>query len=168
MISQIRRSAAAAAVLATVFALTGCSDEGDTESSSNRGGGTETAETSVENAYIVPRFVPGACAIQVGDTAELRFAVSNHRATGTERLLEVSTPAAESVRLDPAPPLEIPAGETIGAGQPVTPGKQFSATLINVNDGLKPAQTTDVTFQFESFGELTLPVGVEACPAQPQ
>lgn len=168
MISQTRRCAAVAGVLTAVFALAGCGDNPDDDPSSNRGSGSDTEAVTVENAFIVPRFVPGACEIQVGDTAELRFTVTNNLSTGTEHLLGVSTPGAESVRLEPAPPLEIPAGASVAAGQPATPGETITATMIGVNDTLRPAQVTDVVFRFEEFGELSMPVGVEACPAQPQ
>lgn len=165
-----RRSAAAAGLLTSVL-VAGCG--GDPEmGSSNRGAGTHTEETSVENAFIVPRFVPGSCAIQVGDTAALKFTVTNNRAAEAERLLGIQSPAAETIRLAPDATLQIPPKTSIAAGQPVedvgggAPDRPFTATMEGLRESAKPATSVDMTFRFEQQGDLTMKVPVEACPTQ--
>lgn len=152
-------------MLLAALSLAGCGNYISGESS-NRGSGSETSDTTVENAYIVPRYLPGSCAIQVGDTAELRFTIINNRATETERLQQITTPAAEAVDITPSPPLEVPAGASIAAGQAIEPGRPFTVSLDGIKDSVIPAHTVDVTFGFENFGELAMPVPVEACPRQ--
>jgi hypothetical protein len=71
--------------------------------------------TSVENAYIVPRSQPGLCAIQVGDAGELRFTVTNNRPAEPEKLLGISTEAADAIRISPQAQLEIPPKTSIAA-----------------------------------------------------
>lgn len=158
---------AARPLLAAVIAL-GCIGCGSftTGESSNRGSGSESSQTTVENAYIVPRFLPDSCAIQVGDTAELRLTITNNRAGGVERLEAVTTPAAETVRITPEPPLDVPAGNSIAAGQPVAGSEPFTVTLESINDSVIPAHSVDVTFRFQESGDLTMLVPVEACPRQ--
>ena len=71
IISVRRPTWAVACVLALV--VTGCGDDTQTSSSSNRGSGSDTAMTTVQNAYVMPRSLPESCAIQVGDSATLSF-----------------------------------------------------------------------------------------------
>lgn len=166
-----RRSATVGAALLMALAA-GCGNGVDTDSS-NRGSGTDTEPTSVENAFIVPRFVPGSCAIQVGDDADLRFTASNIRPAESERLLEITTEAADIVRISPTATLEIPPKTTIAAGQPVenlddpaAPDKPITVTLGGMKDNATPGKAVDVTFRFEKSGELVLRVPIEACPTQ--
>lgn len=79
------------ALLALV--ATGCSN-GSEPASPNRGSGSDTTGT-VENAFIVPAFVPGRCATQVDDGAELRFTVTNGSTTDPGQLLGLTTDAAK-------------------------------------------------------------------------
>lgn len=87
---------AAAALLALLAA--GCGENQVDHDSSNRGSGTDTAPTSVENAYR-SQFAPGSCAIQIGDSAQLRFTAN--RPAESERLLQITTAAADTVRISP-------------------------------------------------------------------
>ncbi|WP_136625636.1 hypothetical protein [Mycobacterium innocens] len=86
----------------------GCGSDNPVIDSPNRGSNSHTKDTTVQNAYIVPRFQPGSCAIQVGDAAALAFTATNNRGTESERLLAIATDAAEAVHISPAAPLEIP------------------------------------------------------------
>jgi hypothetical protein len=93
------------------------------------GSGSQTARTSVENAFIVPLFVPGECAIQAGDTAKLRFTVTNNRTAETERLLFITTGAADAVRIAPDTGLNIPPKSSITSGQPLQHNGTRSTSL---------------------------------------
>lgn len=160
--------AAAAALLTALVA--GCGDEADLYSS-NRGSNAESGTTSVENVFIVPAFKPGSCAIQVGDSADLRFTVSNIRPAESERLLQITTAAADTVRISPDAEVAIPAESTVAAGQPIEnldgpTDTSFTVTLEGLKDGVTPGKSVDVTFLFEKFGELLLRVPVDSCPTQ--
>lgn len=166
------RRCAAGVALPMVLMSAGCGDDDVARDSSNRGAGTTTESTSVENAFIVPEFARGQCAIQVGDSADLRFTVSNTRSTEAERLLAISTPAADTVRISPNATLEILPQTTIAAGQPVenldnpdAPDEPFTVTLEGLKDGVTPGKAVGVTFEFEKFGPLQMQVSIEACPA---
>lgn len=152
--------------------FTGCSPEGAIDSS-NRGSGADTETTSVENAYIVPQFRGTACAIQVGDSAQLNFTATNHGTTESERLTAISTTAAENVQIAPTATLEIPPRSSIAAGQPVenlddaaAPDKPFTVTLQGTNDQIQPGSSVEVAFRFDKAGVLKLDVPIEACPTQ--
>lgn len=167
-----RRQFIGMALATTVPMLAACLPEPDINSS-NRGSGTDTETTSVENAYIVPQFKGTSCAIQVGDSAQLKFTATNNRSAEPERLTGITTPAAEIVRIAPTSTLEIPPRSSIAAGQPVenlgdvtAPDKPFTVTLEGTGDRIQPGIPVDVTFRFEKFGELTLNVPIEACPTQ--
>jgi copper(I)-binding protein len=120
------------------------------------------------NAYIVPLFAPGNCAVQVGDLAELRFTATNNRDTETERLLSIRTDAARTVRISPTASLDIPPNSSIAAGQPSGQGRptSFDVAIDGLRDSAKPGTSVDVTFQFEKAGPLTIRTPVEACPRQ--
>ena len=139
-----------AALIATVAVATmttaACSHDVDRESS-NRGAGTETTLTTVDNAFIVPHFIPGSCAIQVGD-------------------------AADAVRVTPSA-IAIPPKSTIAAGQPADRLDEPTASGAHVDavvDGLTPRATPGtsitMTFDFAKAGKVALRVPIEACPTQ--
>ncbi|MGV0716800.1 hypothetical protein ABQE93_15465 [Mycolicibacterium sp. XJ662] len=163
------RGAAAGALLALLAA--GCGG-GSEIGSSNRGANTQTAQTSVENAYIVPRFLPGSCAIQVGEDAALTFTATNNRSGEAEKLLGIESDAAEAIRIAPNATLEIPPRTSIAAAQPIEdvprpPGeKPFTVIVEGLDESARPATSVDVTFRFEKQGDLTMKVPVEACPTQ--
>jgi hypothetical protein len=143
--------------------------------SSNRGSGSHTAETTVENAFIVPNFVPGSCAIQVGDAARLRFTATNNRSTESERLSGITTSGAETVRILPSAPIVIPPRSSVAAGQPVEhpgdeagPDEPFTVAVEGLKESARPGTSIDVTFRFEQFGDLEMRVPIEACPTQKQ
>lgn len=161
--SVVLLSAAASAVV-----LSGCGGE-STPASSNRGSGSHTEGTTVENAFIVPTFVPGHCALQAGDAAHLRFTVTNGRPAGVERLQGISSRAAAGQDLDVA--VDIPAKSSVGFGQPsaaaVDAGGSEPAVRIDALDPhLRPGMSASMTFHFREMGDVTMPVPVEACPTQ--
>lgn len=162
----------AGAALPIMLMSAACGNDDVAPGSSNRGAGTTTESTSVENAYIVPAFAPGACAIQVGDTADLRFTVSNTRSADAERLLAITSPAADTVRIAPNATVEILPQTTVAAGQPVenlgNPGAQdepLTVTLEGLQSVVTPGKSVAVRFEFEQFGPLEMQVPIEACPA---
>lgn len=173
MVGSMRRLAAAVGGLVLAAGVAACGQDVVTEGSSNRGASSQSAQTSVENAYIVPRFVPGSCAIQVGDVAALRFTVTNNRTAESERLLAISTPVADSVTIEPAVTMPIGPDTTIAVGQPVEqlaqppgPDRPFTATLQGIRDTAEPGKSVEMTFRFEDAGDLQMRVAVEACPTQ--
>lgn len=161
------RKAAEYALLAVLTA--GCGSDVDVESS-NRGSGSDSQATTVTNAYIVPTFVPGSCALQIGDVATMRFTITNNRTVKTERLLAVSTNAAERVSLPAAATHPIPSAGTLAVGR-ASNDTSAAATVAAVTlDGLRrnvhPAMSVPVTFTFNEAGQITVQVPVEACPTQ--
>ena len=163
--------AVAVGLTATLLAA-GCGHDTEADST-NRGSGTDTEQTSVDNVYIVPRSKPGACAIQVEDAAELRFAVANNRPLETERLLEITSDDADAIQVIPPPPLEIAPESRIAAGQPIeqlsapsSPDRPLHVTVDGLDESVRPGLAVDVTFRFEQQGDITMRVPVEACPRQ--
>lgn len=151
---------------------TGCGSDTDV-GSSNRGSGSDTKLTTVENAYLVPRTEADACAVPVTDSAEIRFAVTNNRPVEPEALLGVETDVADTVNIEPPPPLEIAPQTRIAAGQPIeqpgdpaAPDIPFRVTVDGLDEDLEAGLAVDVTFDFEEQGQLTLRIPVEPYPRQ--
>lgn len=167
--SKLCISGSALAGIATLMmSVVGCGEDPVLDSSS-RGSGSHTADTSVENAYIVPTYVPGRCALQLDAGGAMRFTITNNRPAETERLLGLSTSAAEQARVIGS--VAIPPKSTVSFGQPnAEPGAGDASgppvLLDRMDPGLVPATSADVTFHFERAGDLTFPVPVEACPVQ--
>ena len=153
---------------ALTLGIVGCGAD-TAPDSSNRGSGSDTEGTSVENAFIVPAYVPGECALQRSAGGEMRFTVTNNRGAEAERLLGVSTDAAEQARvIDGGTIQPKPTGsfgesndDQIGADE-----RHPAVRLERLDPGLRPATSTDVTFHFERAGDVAMPVPVEACPVQ--
>lgn len=155
-------------ITAVALATSGCGEDPPL-GSSNRGSGSDTERTSVENAFIVPTFLPGRCAIQVDAGAKMRFAVTNGHPTESERLLSVSTNASSDGDIPSG--VDIPAESTVGFGQPsaaaVDAGGAVSAVQLGqLAPNLKPGMSASVTFHFDRAGDIEMPVPVEACPTQ--
>lgn len=165
----LSRNGWALALSATMMVSTvGCSEDPVLDSSS-RGSGSHTDDTSVENAYIVPTYVPGRCALQLDAGGAMRFTITNNRPVETERLLGISTSAAEQARAIGS--VAIPPQSTVSFGEPnAEPGARDASgppvLLERLDPDLVPATSADVTFHFERAGDLTFPVPVEACPIQ--
>lgn len=161
---------ALAGVTALVMCAVGCGGEPALDSS-NRGSGSGTQNTTVENAFIVPAYLPGRCAIQLNAGAEMRFTVTNNRPAEAEQLLGLSTNVAAQARIMTS--LNIPPQSTVSFGeagaQPFSGGKSRPAVRLDrLDPDLRPGMSADVTLNFERAGEVTLPVPVEACPVQVQ
>lgn len=153
--------------------LNACGTDDPDESSSSRGGGKSSGETSVENVFIVPAYTEN-CAIQVDGPAELKFTATNNSSTETETLAGISTPIAETVEIDATEATRtIGPGETIAGGQPVenldaprAPDEPFPVMLIGLDESAAPGVSVPVSFTFQRAGEITLEVGIDACPTQ--
>jgi copper(I)-binding protein len=144
----------------------GCGTDADPPSS-NRGSTSDTSATTVDNAYIVPTFVPGSCAPQTGSDARLRFTVTNNRPGRTERLLSVRSDVTNRIDLPPSVTSEIPARGSLAVGQPTAGTGSVTIpalTLTAPKHDFQPGTSTSFTFSFSEFGEITLQVPVEACP----
>lgn len=155
--------------MALALIATGCSDGSEMGLSTNRGSGSLTEGTTVENAYIVPTFLPGRCAIQIGPGADMRFTVTNGSSTEAERLLSVSTNVADEA--DMTSVVSIPVRSTVGFGQPsaqsVDAGGTVSAVqLSGLDPSVRPGMSANVTFHFDRAGDIAMPVPIEACPRQ--
>jgi hypothetical protein len=169
LVRPVARTALAALLAMSAAA---CGNNVDRESS-NRGSGTDSTLTTIDNAFIIPAFTPGSCAIQVGDSAQMSFTATNSRPAETERLLEITTAAANMVRIAPAPTVQIGPKSSIAAGQPIehpddpaTPDTAFTVTVQGLKDTVRPGISVPVTFRFEKSGTLDLRVPLEACPTQ--
>lgn len=156
-----------------VLVLAGGCGEDVTIDSSNRGAGSHTQETTVDNAFIVPDFVPGSCEIQIGGDAHLRFTATNNRSTDSESLSGITTEAAQTVRILAGAPVVIPPRSSVAAGQPIEhPGEQtgpdepFTVAVQGLTESVRPGMSVDVSFRFAKYGDLTLRVPIEACPTQ--
>jgi len=159
-----------AGTAAVTVSVTGCGGD-PVAGSSNRGSGSVTSATTVENAYIVPAYVPGRCVIQLNAGAEMRFTITNNRPVETEQLLGLSTSAAHKARVMTT--INIPPQSTVSFGEPsaqsLDGGSPRSAVRLDrLDPDLRPATSVNVTFRFLRAGDLTLPVPVEACPVQEQ
>lgn len=167
--TKLRRSGSVVAgSTVLMMSVAGCGEDPVLDSS-NRGSGSHTDDTSVENAYIVPAYVPGQCAIQLNAGGAMRFTITNNRPAETERLLGISTGAAEQARVIGS--VAIPPKSAVSFGEPnAEPGAGDASgppvLLDRLDPDLVPATSADVTFHFERAGDLTFPVPVEACPIQ--
>lgn len=160
-------------VAALSVGLAGCGDTVDDVASSNRGGDGVAGETSIENAFVIPAYSE-SCVLQVDAPAPLTFTIANNSDLEAETLLDISTPAADTVTLTgPEDGLEIAPQTRVAVGQPVenvddpeAPDQPYLAILEGVTDDVQPGLNIPVTFTFERAGELNFDVGVDACPTQ--
>lgn len=161
-----RRSVATSTV-ALVLALSAAGCWSERGLSTNRGSGSLTEGTTVENAFIVPVFLADRCAIQLDAGAKMLFTVTNASPSDTERLVGVTTNVAANADIDTS--VEIPPQSTVGFGEPAAPsvGKRVPPVQLGELDpNLKAGMTANVTFQFDRTGDIVMPVPVEACPRQ--
>lgn len=160
------------ATLLCAVVVSGCSNDSGINSSSNRGAGSEIEDTTVENAYLVPRSLPGSCAMQVGDSAMLSFTATNTRSEEAERLLNIDVESADGARILPSEQMEIPPKSSIAATQPIEQDADAKSdnTFRVVVDGLDPAvrpgMNIPITFEFQNAGDIAMAVPVEACPKE--
>ena len=135
----------------------GSSDRGDDAPSE--------LETSVDSAYLVPTY-SSSCEIQAGDSSVLRFTATNTRITETERLLSVTTAAAEDIRFEPPLPVDIPPEQTVAVSRDVLGAPRVEAVVRNLDDTTRTGEGVEVFFEFERSGVINILVPVEACPTQ--
>lgn len=160
-----------AAVMVLAAFTSGCGSRisGD---SSNRGSDSSATLTSIENTYLVPRFEPGSCAIQVGSVATLAFTVTNNRPADAEQLTRITSTAADTITLAPNQSFSIPPRSSVAVGQPMAHGEStavdqpVTATVTGLNETATPGTSIPITWHFSVFGDLTLRTPVEACPTQ--
>ncbi|KQY10280.1 hypothetical protein ASD37_04475 [Mycobacterium sp. Root135] len=167
--SHSRSCADLGCIAAVAMLAVGCG-EGPVLDSSNRGSGSHTTGTTVENAAIVPSFLDRRCAIQLNTGGELRLTITNSRPDATERFLGLSTSATTLGHVMAA--VDVPPKSTVGIGQPSAqptgPGSLPAIQLATLDPDLRPAMSADVTFHFQLAGDITMPVPIEACPTQVQ
>jgi hypothetical protein len=167
--SRVKSRADVGYVAAVALFAAGCGAQPALDSS-NRGSGSHTSATTVENVAIVPSFVDGRCALQLNTGGKLRLTITNGRSDATERFLGLSTRATTQGHVTTA--VDVPPMSTVGIGQPSTqpvgPASLPAIDLATLDPDLRPATSTDVTFHFLLAGDITVPVPIEACPVQVQ
>ncbi|BBY84736.1 hypothetical protein [Mycolicibacterium tokaiense] len=162
--SRIRDATSVACGVGLAAVISGCGTDADVESS-NRGSGSDTAQTSVLNAYIVPAHLAAQCALQVDAGGVLVFTVTNTREDSADRLEAVAVADGDAQSL--ATPIEIPAAGSVGFGEPVDGAiARAPLTLETIDPQLEAGMSTDVTFRFTEAGDIAVRTPVEACPTQ--
>ena len=167
---RLVRCSVTAMALTLAAATAGCAGRVQVDSS-NRGSGSHTSGTSVENAYVVPRHGPGSCAIQVDGPAALTFTITNNRTADAEQLTAVNSDVADSIELSPAI-IGIPPQSSVAVGQPAVQedatvtGRYSTATVRGLVRTATPGMSIPITWHFTNQGELTMRVPIEACPTQ--
>lgn len=166
-----RHKAVAATLMCSLpmTAVVGCQERREPDSP-GRGSGSATAGSSVENARLLPRFLPGSCELPAGAPADLQFTATNSRTDEVERLLDVTTGAADDVRITPDNGIEIKPLQSVGVGQPETTTadankRPRSIVLTGLRPDVRPGTSVSMTFVFQQEGDLSVRVPVEDCPA---
>ncbi|CCQ14773.1 putative uncharacterized protein [Rhodococcus sp. AW25M09] len=151
------------AALATVGALVGCSN--DPATTQDSGAADEVGNIELQNVVVQAELTgatPNSSASAYGN-ATLAFTAVNVAATGTDRLLEISSPAASSVTIDAtAEQLVIEPSTSIAAGQAVEnldsgddgADRPFTVALELADGELAPGTLIPVTFEFERAGSV--------------
>ncbi len=160
---QLRPVRWAAAVLAPVLVLGGCAagQEAETAEETPDVAGVDgtVGAVSLDDVFLDAEDTVGA-----GASVPLRGVLTND-AEQSDRLVGVSTPAAESVQLldesgaPSADGIELPAG-----GQVEAVSEAVRMQLEQVTAPIAPTDTVPVTFSFATAGEVTLDVPVTAGP----
>jgi copper(I)-binding protein len=153
------RWAAAAAVLA----LAGC-DAGTEAETAQETPDVAGADGTVGAVSVDDVFLEAEDTVEAGESVPLRGVLTND-AEEADRLVEVTTPAAQSVALldesgqAGAGGIELPAGGQVEA---VTGAVRMQ--LEGVTGPIAPTDTVRVTFTFETAGEVGIDVPVAAGP----
>lgn len=155
----------ALAALATVGALAGCSN--DPVTTQDSGAAEEVGTIDLQNVSVGAELTgatPEGSASAYGN-ATLEFTAVNEAETETDRLLEISSPAATSVSIDAtADQLVIEPGTSIAAGQAVEnldagddgTDRPFTVALELADGELAPGTSIPFTFEFERAGSVTV------------
>ncbi|PTR29046.1 hypothetical protein C8K36_103418 [Rhodococcus sp. OK519] len=111
--------------------------------------------------------------IEPGGNAALAFTAANLSESKTDRLKDIKTDFAGSVKIDKKDgTLEIKPQAALGAGNPdVTVPEQapehvslIDVTLEDIREGVRPGLTFPVIFTFENAGDIVVQVPVDAGP----
>ncbi|OZD70645.1 hypothetical protein CH272_24885 [Rhodococcus sp. 05-340-1] len=155
----------ALAALVTVGALAGCSN--DPVIAQDTGADEEAGSIELQSVTVQAELTgatPDSSAAAYGN-ANLEFTAVNTAGTGTDRLLEISSPAVFSVTIDAsADQLVIEPETSIAAGQPVEnldggddgTDRPFTVTFELADGELAPGTSIPVTFEFERAGSLSV------------
>ena len=153
----------AAAVLAPVLLLGGCAAGQEAETAEETPD-VAGADGSVGAVSLDDVFLDAEDTVEAGAAVPLRGVLTND-AEQADRLVGVSTPAAESVQLldDAGAPsadgIEVPAG-----GQVEAVSGAVRMQLEGVTAPIAPTDTVSVTFTFATAGEVALDVPVAPGP----
>ncbi|MCA1008519.1 hypothetical protein LCL87_22655 [Rhodococcus hoagii] len=111
--------------------------------------------------------------IEPGGDAQLAFSAVNLSESKTDRLKDIKTDFAGSVKIDEKDgTLEIKPQSALGAGNPdVSVPEQapehlslIDVTLVDIREGVRPGLTFPVIFTFEKAGDIVVQVPVDAGP----
>ncbi|MGY1663583.1 copper chaperone PCu(A)C [Geodermatophilus sp. SYSU D00705] len=153
----------AAAGVVAVLALAGC-DAGNEAETLEETPDTAGVDGSVGQVSLDDFFLDAEDTVAAGASVPLRGVVTND-AEDADRLVGVTTPAAQSVQLLDESGQASPAGIEVPAGgqvEAVTGPVRFQ--LEGVTDPIAPTDTVRVTFTFRSAGEVALDVPVAPGP----
>ncbi|MGY1639077.1 copper chaperone PCu(A)C [Geodermatophilus sp. SYSU D00742] len=157
-----RRARWAAVGAAAVLAVAGCGAGSDAETLQETPD-VAGVDGTVGRVSLDDVFLDAEDTVAAGDSVPLRGVLTND-AEETDRLVGVTTPAAQSVQLldesgQVSPGLELPAGGQVEA---VTGPVRMQ--LEGVTGPIAPTDTVRVTFTFETAGEVALDVPVVPGP----
>ncbi|MEH6793909.1 MAG: hypothetical protein V7694_07200 [Rhodococcus sp. (in: high G+C Gram-positive bacteria)] len=153
------------AALVTVGALVGCSN--DPVIAQDSGAAEEVGTIDLQNVTVEAELTgatPESSASAYGN-ATLEFTAVNEAETETDRLLEITSPAATSITIDAtADQLVIDPATSIAAGQAVEnldagddgTDRPFTVALELADGELAPGTSIPVTFEFERAGSVTV------------
>lgn len=156
---------AALAAFVTVGALAGCSN--DPVIAQDTGAAEEAGSIELQSVTLQAELTGATSAGSASEygNANLEFTAVNTAGAGTDRLLEISSPAASSVTIDAsADQLVIEPETSIAAGQPVEnpdggddgTDRPFNVTLELTDGELAPGTSIPVSFEFERAGTVTV------------
>ncbi len=140
--------------------------------SHSNGAQTEGGDIDLRNVRIHPAVQPGTCVMQRDGPSELSFTAVNNGRT-PDRLVRITSEAAQSVTVQAAPDLlVIDGGTTLAAGQPIeqpdtatAPDEPIRVMLNQMDEAVQPGRNAEVTFVFEDAGSVTVAVPLDSCPS---
>ena len=160
---QLRPARWAAAVLAPALVLGAC-DAGQEAETAQETPDVPGVDDTVGEVSLDDVFLDAEDTVEAGASVPLRGVLTND-AEQADRLVGVSTPAAESVQLldenggPSTDGIEVPAG-----GQVEAVSGAVRMQLEEVTAPIAPTDTVSVTFTFATAGEVALDVPVAAGP----
>ncbi|MGY1823135.1 copper chaperone PCu(A)C [Geodermatophilus sp. SYSU D00079] len=153
----------AAAGVAGLLALAGC-DAGNDAETLQETPDTAGVDGTVGQVSLDDVFLDAEGTVAAGDSVPLRGVLTND-AEAADRLVGVTTPAAQSVQLLDESGQASPDGIDVpAAGQVEAVTGPVRMQLEGVTDPIAPTDTVRVTFTFQTAGEVALDVPVAAGP----